>query len=70
MHSRHASLTSTGAYNTARTNCQNLGGDLVTYDSLWEQVRGWGKKERKKWRTSLSPKAMGPRAAAGGKCAV
>jgi hypothetical protein len=28
------------------------------------------KKERKKWRTSLSPKAMGPRAAAGGKCAV
>jgi hypothetical protein len=26
--------------------------------------------ERKKWRTSLSPKAMGPRAAAGGKCAV
>ncbi len=28
------------------------------------------KKERKKWRTSLSPKVMGPRAAAGGKCAV
>jgi hypothetical protein len=28
------------------------------------------KKERKKWRTSLSPKAMGPRAGAGGECAV
>ncbi len=27
------------------------------------------KKERKKWRTSLSPKAMGPRAVAGGECA-
>jgi hypothetical protein len=26
--------------------------------------------ERKKWRTSLSPKAMGPRAIAGGECAV
>ncbi len=32
--------------------------------------QGERKKERKKWRTSLSPKAMGPRAAAGGKCAV
>jgi hypothetical protein len=28
------------------------------------------KKERKEWHTSLSPKAMGPRAAAGGRCAV
>jgi hypothetical protein len=26
------------------------------------------KKERKKWRESLSPKAMGPRAVAGGLC--
>jgi hypothetical protein len=26
------------------------------------------KKERKKWRASLSPKAMGPRAVAGGLC--
>ncbi len=29
-----------------------------------------GKKERNKWRTSLSPKAMGPRAGAGGERAV
>jgi hypothetical protein len=38
---------------------------LATLQCLYKR-----KKERKKWRTNLSPKAMGPRAAAGGKRAV
>jgi hypothetical protein len=60
-----------------------LAADWLRMDLMWGRdfvemcacgaegcMTGERKKERKKWRTSLSPKAMGPRAAAGGKCAV
>ncbi len=47
-------------------------GEPTLVATTWATKGPWvqRKKERKKWRTSLSPKAMGPRAAAGGKCAV
>ena len=31
-------LTTAASWDSQRTNCQAMGGDLVTFDSLWEQV--------------------------------